>query len=475
MPVWSSRLRDLLADTRGWVWGAVVLSLLVVGSISLIHVEQVDTQRQAIVALDTFRRARIDLAKGFLHTTLAGDPSSPFDGREGWALLMQAIVEFEEAQQLLESQGIDWLGPEEAFSAEAFSRAVFAFHASLLEWKASNSRGPAQETRLRNAFYELELQADQLDSLSQSALHDRQARLNRDFVVSASVAGVLLLAICCGLYLAGSSRRRSEAALRESERHRLEQEEQLQQTRRLEAIGRLAGGVAHDLNNLLTPILGYGEMLLGDLPETDPRRSMVSEMFTAASRAAELVAQLLAFGRQQPLEIKPVDLNEAIQELVRLLRRTIRENVDIDLRLSPETPAIGADAVQVGQVILNLAVNAEDAMPNGGTLTISSERVLVRADDDEASPSLEPGMYALLTVSDTGRGMDPETKARVFEPFFTTKEPGEGTGLGLATVHGIVRQHHGDIVVDTKRGSGTTFRVYLPSEAGTESAGEISR
>jgi signal transduction histidine kinase len=467
------RLAGFLGDPRAWVWGAVVVSLLVVGSIAWVHVRQVAVQQRALGALNTLREARVDLAKGFLYVSLSNQPGSPFSYQDGVALLEQAIGEFEDSRDRLEAAAG---GAEQAVrttSVQAFSDAVVAFQTSLTAWLASGTRRADEETRLRSAFYELEREAVNLDTLNQAALHEDERRLNRIFAAVAIVAGVLLLAICLGLYFAGASRRKSEAALQESERRRLEQAEQLQQTRRLEAIGRLAGGVAHDLNNLLTPILGYGEMLLGDMSKADPRRPMVTEMNKAATRAADLVHQLLAFGRRQSLAIRPVDLNKVIRDMMPLMRRTIRESVAIELRLSPTTPAIAADIVQIEQVILNLVVNAQDAMPGGGTLTVATEKTFLEGRSEQDASPLPAGVYALLLVQDTGTGMDAETKARVFEPFFTTKGLGEGTGLGLATVHGIVRQHKGDIALDSEPGMGTTFRVYFPAAAGVPEAGVV--
>ncbi|MBI9097625.1 MAG: response regulator [Spirochaetaceae bacterium] len=229
-------------------------------------------------------------------------------------------------------------------------------------------------------------------------------------------------------------------------------EEQLQQTQKVESIGRLAGGVAHDLNNLLTPILGYSEILLNKMTD-EPQTSHVRQIFKAGSKAKDLVQQLLAFSRKQNLDYKPLDLNKIIRNFEKLIERTIREDIVIEINESPIPPVIMADPGQIEQVVLNLSVNAQDAMADGGVLTI--EISVVEMDDPDS------GTYALLAISDTGCGMDREVQNKIFEPFFSTK--GDfGIGLGLATVYGIVNQHKGMIHVYSELDRGTTFKIYLP-------------
>jgi len=242
-----------------------------------------------------------------------------------------------------------------------------------------------------------------------------------------------------------------------------DREEQLRQSQKMEAIGRLAGGVAHDFNNLLTAIIGYTDMIdeRGDLdPATDRE---VSEIRMAADRGAALTRQLLAFSRKQLLNPTVININESVRGLLHMLPRLIGDHIHTDARLEHHLGFVRADASQIEQVIVNLVLNARDAMPTGGHVTIETANVVLDGNrlDDEGL-SLEPGPYVMLTVTDTGGGMDEETRAHAFEPFFTTKEKGKGTGLGLATVYGIIDQSGGGIAMDTAPGRGTSIKIYLP-------------
>ncbi len=238
-------------------------------------------------------------------------------------------------------------------------------------------------------------------------------------------------------------------------------EEQLRQAQKMDAVGRLAGGVAHDFNNLLMVINGYTEVLLEQLEKGSAMHQKVESIQQAADRAATLTRQLLAFSRKQLLELKVVDVNTVIGDMERLLRPLIGENIELVTRLSSDAGHTRADAGQLEQVIMNLVVNAKDSMPDGGRLTVQSSDVTVRQNFREHR-FIQPGRYAVISVSDTGHGMDKETQSRIFEPFFTTKEKGKGTGLGLSTVYGIVKQSNGYVFAQSELGAGTTFYVYLP-------------
>jgi PAS domain S-box-containing protein len=253
---------------------------------------------------------------------------------------------------------------------------------------------------------------------------------------------------------------------------RAQLEEQLRQSQKMEAVGRLAGGVAHDFNNLLTVIGGYSEQLVGsDLSAND--RASVSEIAAAASRAAALTRQLLMFSRKQIVQHRLLDLNDVVTGLGPMLRRLLYENIELVTNLEPGPARVIADVSQLEQVIVNLAVNAADAMPNGGTLSVETAVVTLDASYAHSHAEVMPGQYARLVVSDTGVGMDGDTLGKIFEPFFTTKPAGSGTGLGLATVYGIAKQLGGHIWVYSEPGHGTTFKVYVPL-AGTEAPGDAA-
>jgi len=256
-----------------------------------------------------------------------------------------------------------------------------------------------------------------------------------------------------------------------TDRRRLEEE--LLQASKMESLGRLAGGVAHDFNNLLTVIRGYADVLSGELSEEDPRLSEVREIRRAADRAASLTRQLLAMSRRQVLVPREVDLNLLVQEMERMLRRVIGADIQIVTDPAPELGWVRADPGQLEQVLLNLAVNARDAMPGGGTLSIATSRLQLGPDREEPwARGVPAGDYVVLRVTDTGVGIDRETQRKIFEPFFTTKAIGEGTGLGLATVYGIVQQSNGRITVESEPGTGSTFRVFLPRIPPREGAKE---
>jgi signal transduction histidine kinase/ActR/RegA family two-component response regulator len=258
-----------------------------------------------------------------------------------------------------------------------------------------------------------------------------------------------------------TARKKHEEMLRRNE-------ETTRQAQKMEAIGRLAGGVAHDFNNLLTVIGTYCELLKQGVEEGNARRADVDEIYNATVRAAALTNQLLTFSRKQVLQPKLINLNDVVAGIEEMLRRLIHTGIRIETRAFQELSSLRADPAQMEQVLLNLAVNARDAMPNGGLLNIETDEAFLDGAYAVAHPGVSAGRYVLLSVSDTGAGMDDETRERIFEPFFTTKGQGEGTGLGLATVYGIVQQSGGHIQVESELGRGTTFRIYFPVAIGEE-------
>jgi signal transduction histidine kinase/response regulator RpfG family c-di-GMP phosphodiesterase len=287
------------------------------------------------------------------------------------------------------------------------------------------------------------------------------------YVKNLRVPGVELTVAATPLRDAGRALIGGIAVFRDvTERRRLER--QLSQAQKMEAVGQLAGGVAHDFNNLLAVITGYGEFLLERFEEGDSAHEDLTQLLSASQRAAQLTKQLLAFSRRQVVQPKILELNSIVANVEKMLRRVIGEDIDLKTVLAPDLWSVRADAGQLEQVIVNLTVNARDAMPNGGAITVETENVTFGEEYPLTDPRVKPGAYVVLALSDTGGGMDSETQVRVFEPFFTTKEPGKGTGLGLATVYGIIEQLDGFIRLRSELGVGTTFKIYLPRASGSE-------
>jgi len=271
-----------------------------------------------------------------------------------------------------------------------------------------------------------------------------------------------VLLIMAAFYGAATERARIDIAKRKRAEDALRMSAHMRQSQKMEAIGRLAGGIAHDFNNLLTVITGYGDRISDRLGHDHPLRGDAQEIKDAAERAAALTHQLLAFSRKQVLQPKVFYLDFVVANLDKMLRRLIGEDIELITLLKPELGKVKADPGQIEQVIINLAINARDAMPNGGKLTIETANVELDESDGDGSVSIVPGRYVMLAVSDTGIGMDQETQSHLFEPFFTTKLAGKGTGLGLSTVYGIVKQSGGYIFVHSELGHGATFKIYLP-------------
>jgi signal transduction histidine kinase/ActR/RegA family two-component response regulator len=275
----------------------------------------------------------------------------------------------------------------------------------------------------------------------------------------------LALASLSGLLLAAIMAERDDALNK-----RLVLEEQLRHSQKMEAVGRLAGGIAHDFNNLLTAIIGYTEIVLHSLDPKDDRRADAEEIGRAAMRAADLTRQMLAFSRRQVLQPKVIDLNTALGKVEPMLRRVIGEDIVMTVTGKATAAFVRVDPGQVEQVVMNLVVNARDAMPQGGRLSVETADAVLDGAAVADSPEAVPGEYVMLSVSDSGVGMPPEVRARIFEPYFTTKDVGKGTGLGLSTAYGIVRQSDGHIAVSSELGLGTTFRIYLPRAEAPEQA-----
>jgi signal transduction histidine kinase/CheY-like chemotaxis protein len=251
-------------------------------------------------------------------------------------------------------------------------------------------------------------------------------------------------------------------------------ERQMWQAQKMEAVGRLAGGVAHDFNNLLTSIIGFAQLIHEQLPPDHPSARDVEEILHAGDRATRLTQQLLTFSRKQIVETHPLDPKALIMSLDKLLRQTIGEDIELVVLLDPDTPAIEADDSLLEQALVNLAINARDAMPRGGKLTLSTGAVRLDGEFCASRMDILPGEYTLITVRDTGVGMDPSVRAHLFEPFFTTKQKGKGTGLGLSIVYGVVRQFNGFVEVDTAPGEGAEFRLYFPAASAPVSVAAAS-
>jgi PAS domain S-box-containing protein len=309
------------------------------------------------------------------------------------------------------------------------------------------------------------LPADQ-DPLAH-AMAGRSMKETEIFVRNRIVQGAELSASATPLRSAGLLAVGGVAVFRDvTEQRRLER--QLNQAQKMEAVGQLAGGVAHDFNNLLAVITGYSELLQQQFKPGESAHDDVGQLLAASQRAAQLTKQLLLFSRRQIVQPRVLELNGIVSNLEKMLRRVIGEDIQLETTLASNLAAMRADAGQIEQVIVNLSVNARDAMPNGGKIVIETANVSLKADLLDETSRVEPGDYVMLAVGDNGTGMDPEIQRHVFEPFFTTKDPGKGTGLGLATVYGIVQRFDGHVTLDSTLGKGTTFKLYFPRVESTD-------
>ena len=318
--------------------------------------------------------------------------------------------------------------------------------------------GILEETLLASNFTDLLKETDgQLIKDQLVAIHNQSKTIIREFPVMINGKQILL-----NIFPIMDEKNRTIVVILNDVSERKRMEAQFLQAQKMEAIGQLAGGIAHDFNNLLTIIKGYSQLSLMELKEGGPLRENIEEINKASDRASDLTHQLLAFSRRQILEMKVLDLNVLLPGVEMMLRRVIGEDIELVTRLAEDLGRVKSDRGQIEQVIMNLAVNARDAMPDGGKLTIETANAELDEAYARAHVAVKPGKYVMLSVSDTGVGMTPEVRERVFEPFFTTKEKVKGTGLGLSTVYGIVKQSGGNIWVYSEPGKGTTFKIYLP-------------
>ncbi len=376
------------------------------------------------------------------------------------------------------------LGYEKKQLSDAPLGAVFSKNADCLSWLTSNKSEKEthwdQFTDMETSFITKDGQNIHA-SLSGSALQDDYNRLLGYVLIGRDITERKRIELELNQYqnnLEDRVKKRTidldkaneNLNLETIERLRVEKEragleKQLQHVQRMDAIGRLAGGIAHDFNNLLFVITGYIESFIATFPRDDPQREDAVEIQKAASKARSLTQQLLAFSRKQVIQPRIINVNDALLSAKNLLGRIIEENIEMTFNPAAKAARVNMDPTQIDQIIVNLVVNARDAMPNGGELTIHTSNIKLKDTDFLDHPEAIPGSYILLTVSDTGCGMDEATLNKIFEPFFTTKKTGKGTGLGLSTVYGIAKQNRGFIEVKSKRGEGTSFDIYLPQMA----------
>ncbi len=362
-------------------------------------------------------------------------------------LLEAAIVNTSDTVIITESKPQDLANAGIVYVNKAFTKATGYSYKEIVGQSRQVFHGPNTDPR--------QLEKIRQALLNQEAIHVEMVNYRKDgseFWVDMTVAPIINK----------NNELTHFVSIERDATERKQLETALLQAQKMEAVGLLAGGIAHDFNNVLTVIISYSDLLLRYFNEEEKIRKYVEPIYTAGKRASELTYQLLAFSRQQMLKPEEVNLNQVIMEVETMIRRPIGEDIQFTTLLTPELWSIEADPGQLSQVIMNLAVNARDAMPQGGTLTIETENIVLEKKDSRISPELGTGEFIKLTVSDTGRGMDSDTVKRIFDPFFTTKEAGKGTGLGLSTVYGIVAQSNGGIIVHSEISDGTRFEIFLP-------------
>jgi signal transduction histidine kinase/CheY-like chemotaxis protein len=352
------------------------------------------------------------------------------------------ITERKEADERIEKlAAFPRLNPNAIFELEADARLTYCNHAAV-ELARMVDSDPA------------DILPDDIEEVVQECLQTGNNRIRRETILSNRIISWHFFPIL-------ESKTVHCYAIDITERVNLET--QLRQSQKMESIGQLAAGIAHDFNNVLTIVHGYSKMLLEDNMVPDDAREPIEQISVAAQRATNLTRQLLTFSRKQMMQPQPLDMNEVVSNVTRFLRRILGEDIALHFNYTPNLPVVEADIGMVEQLIMNLAVNARDAMPKGGTVTVGTAMIDINATHARINPEAHIGKYVCLRVSDTGSGIPPEVLPRIFEPFFTTKAVGKGTGLGLATVYGVVKQHKGWVEVLSEVGRGTTFRIYLPA------------
>ncbi|HET9452784.1 MAG TPA: ATP-binding protein [Gemmatimonadaceae bacterium] len=424
---------------------AVASAVLALGLLQWRHVDSRDRLARSISTLDNVLQTRLHVTRAYMIASNAASGDATFSAADADAALDRASLAVGDWLSG-RTDGMGQIDP--AVRDRELRRMLLAYDASLNRFRSQlthESDEPGHLVEVRAAFADLENHHDRIERRAGAVLRDLARRERRDHAITVFLLAFFVLA--SGLVVDRLTRARNhmEARLREA--------------RKMEAIGRLSAGVAHDFNNLLGVILINAEMLHERLPPPDERRVEVDEILTASATGTRLVRQLLTVGRQQPQETRLVELGRLIEDMLPNLQRLAGPDVRVERRIAGATPAVAADLGQMEQVLLNLVANARDAMPAGGRIDITLAPV----------PRADGRSHARLVVSDTGHGMDEETRSRLFEPFYTTKAPNRGTGLGLATVYGIVEQSRGTITVDSAPGRGATFTIDLPAGAPRQS------